>query len=59
MRYNALIMEIHYGSINIDATNINEAIEKAEKMYADRSIHWKTTTHEIQAVCLDDCPRKF
>ena len=59
MRYKALITQINYGSIIIDATHVNEAIKKAEKMYDGRNVHWKTTTHEIQVICLDECSRKF
>lgn len=54
MRYNALITEVHYGSVAVDADTVSEAIKKADEIYADGGIQWKVRECDIQAVCLDD-----
>lgn len=38
MRYTALITEVHYGSVTVEADNVSEAIKKADQVYADGGI---------------------
>ena len=47
MKYTVQIKEISYGSVTVEASNQQEAEEKAEQAYYDGNAYWKNSEMEI------------